>query len=52
MKQSTEKRVKHILEQMRSAMPEIKRQVMIYEKNMKADKLNKSPKVAPQFRNA
>ncbi len=52
MKQSTEVRVMRILEQMRTAMPEIKRQVMVYEEKVKTGKQNKSPKAAPQFRNA
>lgn len=51
MKQSTEQRVAQILENMRKAMPEIKRQVAVYEKNVRSGKQNKSPKVAAQFRN-
>ena len=51
MKNSTEERVAKILEQMRTAMPEIKQQVAVYERNVKMGKNNKTPKVAPQFRN-
>ncbi|MDR3680164.1 MAG: hypothetical protein P4L41_09375 [Flavipsychrobacter sp.] len=47
----TEQRVAHTLEQMRKAMPEIKRQVEVYEKSVKSGTQIKSPKVAPQFRN-
>jgi len=52
MKKSTEQRVERIKERMRSAMPEIKRQVDVYEKSLKSGKLNATPKIAPQFRRA
>jgi len=53
MKQSsnTEKRVAHILERMRKAMPEIKRQIEVYEKNLQSGNQVKSPKIAAQFGN-
>ena len=47
----TEQRVAHILERMRKAMPEIKRQIEVYEKSVKAGNLIKSPKIPAQFRN-
>ena len=48
---NTEQRVAHILEKMETAMPEIKRQIAVYEKSIKSGKQVKSPKTAPQFRN-
>jgi hypothetical protein len=47
---NTERRVADLQERMRKAMPEIKRQIAVYEKNIKSGNL-KSPKPAPQFRN-
>jgi len=47
----TEQRIAHTLQQMRKAMPEIKRQVEVYEKSLKAGTHITSPKVAPQFKN-
>jgi hypothetical protein len=46
----TEQRVARLLERMRKAMPEIKRQVAVYEKNLKDGKI-KSPKVTILSRN-
>ena len=48
---NTEGRIAHILEGMRTAMPEIKRQIEVYEKSIKSGKQVKSPKIAPQLRN-
>ena len=47
----TEQRIAQILARMREAMPEIKRQIEVYEKNIKSGKLIKSPKIPAQFRN-
>ncbi len=52
MNKETEKRVNRLLEKMRTAMPEVERQVMVYEKNVKAGKQQKLPTIAPQFRNS
>jgi len=53
MKQSsnTEQRVAHIQERMRKAMPEIKRQIAVYEQSIKSGNRVKSPKVTVQSRN-
>ena len=51
MKPTTEIRVMRMLEQMRAAMPEIQRQVAVYEKKMKAGKDNQFKKASPQFKN-
>jgi hypothetical protein len=48
---NTEKRIEHILEQMREAMPEIKRQIAVYEKSIKTGSSAKSPKVVAPSRN-
>lgn len=45
------KRVDSYLKRMEEAMPEIKRQIEVYEKNIQSGKLIK-PKIAPQFNNA
>jgi len=36
---------------MRKAMPEIKRQIEVYEKNLQSGNQVKSPKIAAQFGN-
>jgi hypothetical protein len=48
---NTEQRVARILEGMRKAMPEIKRQIEVYEKSIKSGNHIKSPKVTVQSRN-
>lgn len=48
---NTEKRVAHILEGMRKAMPEIKRQIKVYERNLRGGNHNKSPKVMVHSKN-
>ncbi len=47
----TEQRVAHILEQMRKAMPEIKRQIAVYEKSIKYGTQIKSPITTATSRN-
>lgn len=42
---NTEQRVAHILERMRKAMPEIRRQIEVYEKSIQSGNKIKSPKV-------
>ena len=48
---ATQERIAHMLEQMRLAMPEIRRQIEVYEKKKAEGKLTIAPKVAPQFKN-
>ncbi len=48
---NTEQRIAHILEGMRKAMPEIKRQIEVYEKSIQSGNQIKSPKVSVQSRN-
>ena len=48
---NTEKRVAHILERMQKAMPEIKRQIKVYEKSITSGHQIKSPKVTVHSRN-
>jgi hypothetical protein len=40
-----------ILKMMEKAMPEIKRQVEVYEKNIKMGIQVKNPRISPQFNN-
>lgn len=47
----TQTRVIFYLKQMRKALPEIKRQLAVYEKAKKEGTLVKNPKPAPQFNN-
>ena len=47
---ATEKRVTIYLERMKKAMPEVKRQIAVYEKAAKEGTLVKNPKPAPQFK--
>jgi len=47
---NTEKRIAHILERMRTAMPEIKRQIEVYEKSIQSGNQIKSSKVTVQSR--
>jgi len=46
-----EKRIAQILEQMRKALPEIKRQIAVYEKSKAAGTLNKNPRITVHSRN-
>ncbi len=48
---STGKRVTFYLEQMKKAMPEINRQIEVYEKSIKTNKQAKSPKVVLEYKN-
>jgi len=48
---NTEKRIAHIMERMRTAMPEIKRQIEVYEKSIKAGNQVNSPKITVHSRN-
>ena len=48
---STEQRVANILEGMRKAMPEIKRQIEVYEKSIQLGNKDKSNKVIVKSRN-
>lgn len=48
---NTNQRVQFALEQMKKAMPTVKEQVAVYEKNLKLGKNQKKPAVAPQFKN-
>lgn len=43
--------ISHILNMMEKAMPEIRRQVEVYENNVKKGSQIKKPKVSPQFKN-
>ena len=43
--------ISQILIMMEKAMPEIKRQVEVYEKNIKKGVDIKYPKISPQFKN-
>lgn len=49
---NSEVRVAFFLKQMKKAMPEVKRQIEVYEKALKNGTLIKNPKPAPQFNNA
>lgn len=48
---NTIERVKFALNQMEKAMPVVKKQVAVYEKNVALGKSQKNPAVAPQFKN-
>jgi len=48
---NTEQRVADILEGMRKAMPEIKRQIKVYEKSIQSGNKIKLPKVTVLSRN-
>lgn len=47
---ATEKRIAAYLQQMQKAMPEVRKQIAVYEKALKNGTLIKSPKPAPQFK--
>lgn len=48
---NTNERIKFVLEQMEKAMPAVKKQVAVYEKNLALGKNQKRPVIAPQFKN-
>jgi hypothetical protein len=48
---NTTQRVQFALEQMKKAMPSVKVQVALYERNLQLGKNQKKPAVAPQFKN-
>ena len=48
---NTNQRVQFALEQMKKAMPSVKVQVAVYEKNLKLGRNQIKPAVAPQFKN-
>jgi hypothetical protein len=48
---NTNERIQFALKQMRKAMPIVKKQVAVYEKNLALGKNQKKPTVAPQFKN-
>lgn len=48
---NTAERVKFALKQMEKAMPIVKQQVAVYEKNIALGKDQKKPIIAPQFKN-
>ena len=48
--EKTDELVALMLERAQQAMPEIKRQIEVYEKSMKSGTRIVSPKVAPQFK--
>jgi hypothetical protein len=48
---NTTQRVQFALEQMKKAMPSVKLQVAVYEKNLQLGKNQKKPTIAPQFNN-
>ena len=49
---NTNQRIQFALEQMKKAMPLVKAQVAVYERNLQLGKNQKKPTVAPQFKNA
>lgn len=49
---NTEERVNSALRRMKKAMPEVKKQVGGYERNIALGKDQKNPKTAPQFKNS
>lgn len=49
---NTTERVQFALKQMKKAMPNVKAQVAVYEKNLLLDTNEKKPFIAPQFKNA
>lgn len=48
---NSKSRVKFFLEQMSSKMPEVIKQIKVYEKALENNSLIKKPKTAPQFNN-
>lgn len=48
---NTSERVQFALKQMEKAMPNVKQQVALYEKNIRLGKDQKNPSIAPQFKN-
>jgi hypothetical protein len=48
---NTAERVQFALKQMKKAMPVVKQQVAVYEKNIRLGKDQKKPTIAPQFKN-
>jgi len=48
---NTEERVARILEKMRNAMPEIKRQIKVYEENVKSGTVGKLHKIKVHSQN-
>ncbi len=50
MKISIDKQISFLLKQMEKAMPEVRRQVEVYEKNLKTGKVIKSLQVTTQFK--
>jgi len=49
---NTKERIQFALKQMGKAMPVIKKQVAVYEKNIALGKNKEKPIIAPQFKNA
>lgn len=48
---NTTERVQFALKQMEKAMPVVKRQVAVYERNIATGKDQKKPPISPQFKN-
>jgi hypothetical protein len=48
---NTKERIQFALKQMEKAMPVVRQQVAIYEKNLRLGKNQKNPTIAPQFKN-
>ncbi len=48
---NTSERVQFALKQMGKAMPLVRKQVAVYEKNVALGKNQKNPIIAPQFKN-
>jgi hypothetical protein len=48
---NTSERIQFALKQMEKAMPIVRKQVAVYEKNLALDKNQKKPTIAPQFKN-
>ncbi|PBJ11476.1 hypothetical protein [Flavobacterium sp. ACN6] len=49
---NTAERIQFALKQMEKAMPVVKKQIAVYEKNVSLGKDQKKPPIAPQFKNA
>lgn len=47
---SIDKQITFLLKQMEKAVPEIRRQVEVYEKNLKTGKAGKSPQIITVFK--
>ena len=45
-----DEQISFLLKQMENAMPEVRRQVKVYEKNIKSGKVVKSTQIATQFK--